>query len=1481
MTYHLAAFRLHSIGERSARFTDVTLDLTGPDGDSSHPADSVIWLRNGGGKSSLLSLFYALLLPRAVDFMGRTVKRSLTDYVDSGDTAHTVAAWHPSTSDTLDGSPDRVLITGVVYEWCDLRRPADADRARDRLDTTFYAFYAVPGVLDLHALPILDATNAPRRRAAYVAALKEYAATYPQAMDLVATEKQHEWTTALTSRGLDPALFRTQKQMNHVEGGVEDMFRFSSAREFIDLLIDLTVAPEDAISVAERLASIASLLATKPAKTAERDFCLDSATGLDRTHVCQQEVDASALAVQQAADEAARLSATFAAAVTQANNQIEVLAAQRDAIEKRRAAAVTEGGAAYELVYLYEERAAQIRLGTAQDELSKADTAVSDAAELIAAWEAAGHLAEKKELQDALERTRREAGEERERTAPMRHEHDEHTARLRTRLLTLVDAHETTVAMATKAATKARADVEAHRAAAKKAGQDAQAADKEAATATAHLGELDADLRTAVRDGVLPSEQTDPTEHDAVLAEQHATLAGILDEIQSRREQRPALRRALTDTLATLAGEHVRLDGERARLVEERTAFAERASTLVARGRVQDLTESTGEAPADLWAEADTLTRRLSDAIVGTDVALVRLEAERVDDQRILDVHARTGLLPTTLDAEQVQAILAEHSVMAETGWAHLRTLLPGTRLLETVTDPDLARLGVGLVIPTAQADAAASVLAGVDTATTALVGVYTAQAAAAIVGSPSTDPGIVAPVWTALHRGLVDPAWAEGAVRQVTTRAEAYEEQQGRLAEARETDRALLRELTDLLSDCPAGHLDSLSGRIDDLDNTLLKVAAALEQARTDLAELDEAEAKDASIAQQIQRQISDIEKFRSRLSSLIHKMEAAVSWRSELAEAESRAKDAHDLAVRHAENADRALDDATEQSRIADVEGRTANTYRSEAAGLAFLDSAPDVTDDPAVSLDVLRARRQEAERAWQVQASQSVLAERERTLAASLASHEQALTAVSAETCEHASALLSTAEGQTKPARAVALAAARGAEKEAVSREARAAGDIEQHSATLKRIRARRTDPPKRALPVEPTTAEQADNLAAEYDGIGQACVERRTIAEGEIRDLEGKQGEYRSRATAFELLADGLPDPADQVIAPFAGSEDEAKIHKQAVMAALRGAEKRASDAAVSRANAVGDLRTTGSRYPGVATPAKDRVLHDNEEVLAEHAGTLAKQLRLRADMINGELADIAEDQSIVTGSLARLVSNTLDTLRKAERYSRVATKTGGWAGKQMLRIAFEPPASDADLRTYVTRVVERRIADGVKPEGLPLLKDAVHEAAGIRGFTVKVLKPALDLVPTTEDITRLGKWSGGEKLTVCVALYCTIAALRAVNAGRRDRSGGVLLLDNPIGRASHGSLVGLQRAVAAAHKVQLVYTTGVKDPDAVSRFPNVIRLDNRPGRTRNRRYIVPDGTLADASDQRLITGVRVAHDESPSGAGNHAPTDALT
>jgi len=125
-------------------------------------------------------------------------------------------------------------------------------------------------------------------------------------------------------------------------------------------------------------------------------------------------------------------------------------------------------------------------------------------------------------------------------------------------------------------------------------------------------------------------------------------------------------------------------------------------------------------------------------------------------------------------------------------------------------------------------------------------------------------------------------------------------------------------------------------------------------------------------------------------------------------------------------------------------------------------------------------------------------------------------------------------------------------------------------------------------------------------------------------------------------------------------------------------------------------------------------------------------------------------------------------------------------------------------------------------------------------------------------------SRGGRPDAGRSLTAAgprSAKGGPLAALRAAHTGRSARSGGVLLLDNPIGRASTPYLVRLQRDVAASHGVQLIVTTGVKDPAAVIQFPNVVRLDNREGRTHNRRYIVAEDSESPVGE---VTGIRVAH-----------------
>ena|SRR5438094_1187140 len=81
----LRRMRLVSIGHDRARFEDVTLNFLNRAG---KPSNSIVWLRNGGGKTSLLSLFFAGIRPNQRDFLGKRAEegvRSIDDYVTSRD----------------------------------------------------------------------------------------------------------------------------------------------------------------------------------------------------------------------------------------------------------------------------------------------------------------------------------------------------------------------------------------------------------------------------------------------------------------------------------------------------------------------------------------------------------------------------------------------------------------------------------------------------------------------------------------------------------------------------------------------------------------------------------------------------------------------------------------------------------------------------------------------------------------------------------------------------------------------------------------------------------------------------------------------------------------------------------------------------------------------------------------------------------------------------------------------------------------------------------------------------------------------------------------------------------------------------------------------------------------------------------------------------------------------------------------------------
>jgi len=89
----LTRLRLVCVGHPNARFEDVILNFQDHQG---RPIDSTLWLRNGGGKSSLLNLFFAVVRPDKREFLGGKAdakRRKLEDYVQDADRAVVICEW--------------------------------------------------------------------------------------------------------------------------------------------------------------------------------------------------------------------------------------------------------------------------------------------------------------------------------------------------------------------------------------------------------------------------------------------------------------------------------------------------------------------------------------------------------------------------------------------------------------------------------------------------------------------------------------------------------------------------------------------------------------------------------------------------------------------------------------------------------------------------------------------------------------------------------------------------------------------------------------------------------------------------------------------------------------------------------------------------------------------------------------------------------------------------------------------------------------------------------------------------------------------------------------------------------------------------------------------------------------------------------------------------------------------------------------------
>jgi len=1481
----LSRLRLVSVGHPQARMDDLVLDFRDRQG---RATDSTLWLRNGGGKSSILNLFFAIVRTDKREFLGgksEAKRRTLDDYVLGDDRAVVVAEWEldsgigPLLDLGLDEEPERFL-TGVFYERRSggsrgARSAADADDGRMRESGALRRLFFTTRVsaddpaTTLEGIPIYVERGGRRLGRRTLSAFRqEWQMLREQLPHLEPglTENQREWREQLASAGLDPDLFAYQLRMNLREGGADEMFRFDEAEDFVDFLLELAVDPalgervgrnivtfrqelkerkDQLVPERELVAGLGERLAPVVAVAAERRELgreLAAARGL-----LEALGDFLATRLSQLDDEDARLEREAEQGWERARQ-----ARAEAAGERCRAAGLRR--------YL-----TRVRCEQAEEELAKHQRAMEQAQRLRRLWDAAVPLREARRFETKAAGFRRELERKQAEEAPLRTELGQAARSYAAALRHHVDALRADEQRERRAA--ARAEDEAR-------GAERAAAENQSAAAVAgkQIEDLEARLRRVVEvraellgAGVLEADETGRTATERLRAardDHDRRLEAITAELAELDRRSAELAARIRQTTGEVAAARARLDSERARRDE-----AERE-----RRRLE-------EDPVLLRAlELETLDLdRLGDDAIGTLTTLARRQQGRVvelrmarsaDDRAVVHLQEH-GLLPPSPDVEQILRILVPHLPAAWSGWTYLESFLPAEGDARQGAVEAAPQLAEGVVVRGADLEKALELLRAEDFVPETPVVLATPEAL-----ERAAEPGVANPGGLVL--GPASRAWYDrGAGQEELVRLQArqdevsdeirrHEAQVGELGELA----AGLREFRRLY---PRGWFREAAARREQQEAAATRLGERLRRLEGDHDETRE-------LASRLTEEAAERRRAREKVAAQLLRgerfleeyEEPSAGWRGELERLRQRVREEEAEGERRRQEADEARRLASEARARAQQLGEDARAGEEELRQVAYVDGA---IEPAAGAVEPLRDRYQQLRSLYEEKVGAEGLLQLAREAEDNARGERRRLAAVlhqeitEPEVAELLDSLADPGEAERRRDQAQeawqAAFGMAGRSSQALSRAQEASAAAQERCRELGEV-AEPEEPPAELAEAEDlaTAAETAGKRleaeAAEEEEMARQAVDQRRGAEHEAAGLRKDQRHLETlREGSAELLAEIEPVAPDR---PLDAAELDAHLgHLDQVLRQARD-EARRLDA--ERRRAVRAIRewAADEAFENLQSRVarQFRTIEDHE--LERHAEPFQDQLRLRQQQIEAQLADVDRHRELLVQEAVAAAEEGLSLLQTANVCSRLPEHVPGLGGAQFLRIITHTPDDPGERRGRIGELIDELIDSDAFPKGVALVQHAVRRLA--RPIRVRVLNPDPSVGRRSVEITEMARFSGGEQLTGAILLYCTLAQLRARTRGLARKSASVLLLDNPIGRASRVRFLELQREFAHAMSVQLVYTTAVNDHEALRTLPNVIRLRNqRIDRNRGHRLVEHE-----EDGGGLLEAVRVGRDE---------------
>ncbi|MEV8290647.1 hypothetical protein [Streptomyces niveus] len=815
--YELSRVRLYSIGPAGARYADTVLDLRGVGEPVPHPAPTqaeffedepvgpprrpapagVLFLENGGGKSVLLKLIFSVMLPGHRNTLGGASSGVLRKFLLADDCGHVALEWQH----TLTGE---LVVVGKASEW----RGRQVSNDPRKFAEAWYSFRPGPG-LSLDSLPVAESTAVRRpvegvsgargrRRTmkGFRDALTEAGKAYPH-LDVHWEEIHDRWIEHLGDLGLDPELFRYQREMNADEGEAAGLFAVKKDSDFTDLLLRAVTDTRDTDGLADLVGGFGNKLGRRDELTAERDFTAGSVDLLGRI-VDAADARSRAREIHAGAERRTRtLARRLTARATEERGRVgdlaqQVTAAAHTVTEADRARGRSALIAA-ELAY----RHASLALTVAEKAAAAQRRELSDARTLHSAWQAAENVLRHRAAADRSARVAVAIREAERDAAPALAARATAAADL-VRALHAAAADGETLANEEEERSAALQEVgEAAHRDATAAATEAQRARSESGHLRQRLSEVEQETAEAVRAGWLDDAAPDADPARAALAASDAEKSAVATWDTAREAARAAADRAreaaATESRAELsearavdaarAAEH-EYDAERrtAESIAEEERLTEllglpgappRAGVPGPRSGAQGGPEgpadpgaapggakrrdgaasavgqhsratatavaNTGQGPLtpeELDRYADDLRELLDQGVAAAERQLFDLRTAAADDSRILGALGDGGLLPPGPDVLATVEYLGEHGIPALPGWRYLAQAVdPADHAAVLSARPELVD-GVVVTEPASHARAR-EVLSGAALLPRSTVAVGTAAALLAPVPGP------------------------------------------------------------------------------------------------------------------------------------------------------------------------------------------------------------------------------------------------------------------------------------------------------------------------------------------------------------------------------------------------------------------------------------------------------------------------------------------------------------------------------------------------------------------------------------------------------------------------------------------------------------------------------------------------------------------------------------------------------------------------